>query len=156
MLSMYDKQINAIRKGFVMHTTNISITSMPSWSALERSVCGDREISVELLKKNVSNEGVSEETEDMFWRVMESFTAKEKADFLRFTWGRSRLPVNPDGWEFRLVPKHHATPDKIFPTSHTCFNTLDLPAYSSTEVMREKLLYAIENCTTIDTDFNVR
>lgn len=31
----------------------------------------------------------------------------------------------------------------MLPTAHTCFNQLDLPAYKSQEVLREKLLMAI-------------
>jgi HECT-domain (ubiquitin-transferase) len=30
--------------------------------------------------------------------------------------------------------------------AHTCFFSLELPAYSSLEVMTKKLLYAIYNC----------
>ena len=34
--------------------------------------------------------------------------------------------------------------------AHTCFFTIDLPQYSAAHVMREKLLYAIHNCSSID------
>lgn len=40
----------------------------------------------------------------------------------------------------------------FFPIAHTCFNGLELPNYSSKEVMRRKILYAIENTTSIDGD----
>jgi hypothetical protein len=36
------------------------------------------------------------------------------------------------------------------PISHTCFNALEVPLYSSREVMREKLLYAIRNSGATD------
>ncbi|CAF1141610.1 unnamed protein product [Rotaria sordida] len=36
--------------------------------------------------------------------------------------------------------------------SHTCFFTLDLPEYSTTDIMYERLNYAITNCTSIDGD----
>ena len=32
----------------------------------------------------------------------------------------------------------------LLPTAHTCFNQLDLPQYSSEEILREKLLIAIK------------
>ncbi len=35
--------------------------------------------------------------------------------------------------------------DIHLPVSHTCFNILDLPAYSSKEILRRKLLEAIEH-----------
>lgn len=35
--------------------------------------------------------------------------------------------------------------DQLLPTAHTCFNILDLPVYSSKEVLRERLLLALEH-----------
>ena len=32
----------------------------------------------------------------------------------------------------------------LLPTAHTCFNQLDLPQFSSEEMLREKLLIAIK------------
>ena len=34
------------------------------------------------------------------------------------------------------------------PTAHTCFNQLDLPAYDSAEVLKERLLLAIHEGAT--------
>ena len=36
--------------------------------------------------------------------------------------------------------------------SHTCSFTLDLPVYSTAEIMFERLNYAISTCTNIDGD----
>jgi hypothetical protein len=44
------------------------------------------------------------------------------------------------------------SPDNYLPVSHTCFFSIELPKYSSKEVLRRKLLYAIYNCTAIDGD----
>jgi len=38
------------------------------------------------------------------------------------------------------------------PISHTCFFTLDLPPYSSEDLMFERISYAIYNCGDIDAD----
>jgi E3 ubiquitin-protein ligase HERC2 len=38
------------------------------------------------------------------------------------------------------------------PIAHTCFFSIDLPAYTSREVMKEKLMYAITHCQSIDAD----
>ena len=51
---------------------------------------------------------------------------------------------------FRSYSDH---PDISLPVSHTCFFTLDLPEYSSFEIMYKKLLYAIKFCGEIDGDF---
>ncbi|KAA6382590.1 MAG: hypothetical protein EZS28_021884, partial [Streblomastix strix] len=41
------------------------------------------------------------------------------------------------------------------PASHTCAQSLELPQYSSADIMLERIVYAITNCVSIDTDFNV-
>lgn len=46
--------------------------------------------------------------------------------------------------------------DRILPASHTCNQSLELPPYSSTDVMYERFVYAITNCVSIDTDFTNR
>lgn len=43
-------------------------------------------------------------------------------------------------------------PDTYLPIAFTCFFILDLPTYSSKEVMTTKLRYAIHNCQAIDAD----
>ena len=42
--------------------------------------------------------------------------------------------------------------DGMLPVSHTCFFSLELPRYSSLELMKTRLRYAIHNCTAIDGD----
>ena len=37
--------------------------------------------------------------------------------------------------------------DGMLPTSHSCFNQLVLPEYSSVKVLKEKLLYAAAHCS---------
>ncbi|CAF1398421.1 unnamed protein product, partial [Didymodactylos carnosus] len=37
--------------------------------------------------------------------------------------------------------------------SHTCFFALDLPPYSTEEIMYERLNYAITHCSSIDADY---
>ncbi|CAF1552103.1 unnamed protein product, partial [Rotaria sordida] len=36
--------------------------------------------------------------------------------------------------------------------AHTCFFMLDLPEYSTTDIMYERLNYVITNCSSIDGD----
>ena len=36
--------------------------------------------------------------------------------------------------------------------AHTCFFSIEIPRYSSKDIMREKMLYAIYNCIAIDGD----
>ena len=92
---------------------------------------------------------------------MRGFTQDERAAFLRFVWGRSRLPPPTEfdrNFEIHDFPKKEAgmSEDEYLPETHTCFFQLNLPRYSSLELMRQKLLFAIENCRSIDTDFAVQ
>ena len=48
---------------------------------------------------------------------------------------------------------HTATPDKALPKADTCFFNLELPDYSSKEVLKERLLLAINtDCDSINAD----
>lgn len=79
---------------------------------------------------------------------------EERSMVLRFTWGRSRLPLSAEGFSqrFKLQSFGKSPPDAYFPVAHTCFFGLELPRYSHIEVMKEKLRYAIYNCQAIDGD----
>ena len=50
----------------------------------------------------------------------------------------------------RLVGKNSS--DSYFPIAHNCFNGLELPRYSSKRILKDRILYAIENTTSIDGD----
>jgi hypothetical protein len=128
-----------------------------SWQELELSVCGKREIDVQYLKENTQYSGGIGPTEQhvtWFWEVLEESSHKERELFLRFVWGRSRLPLTSEDWEqrFVLMPCHRPSPDLNLPMSHTCFNQLELPRYSAKHILRDKLKYAINECRAIDTD----
>jgi hypothetical protein len=79
-----------------------------------------------------------------FWEVLQAFSLDQKRAFLRFTTGSDRAPVGGLAKLPLLIQR--AGPDtEHLPTSHTCFNSLLLPEYSSKEKLRAKLLTAIEN-----------
>ena len=54
---------------------------------------------------------------------------------------RSRLP-KADNWDrpFKLTSKNGG--DDILPLAHTCFFQIELPAYSSDEIMKQRLIAA--------------
>ena len=87
-------------------------------------------------------------------------TPTEQAKLINFCSGRTRLPstANEYPMNFRLTPpiKQYQDADNHLPHSQTCFFSLSLPKYSSTEITLEKLLYAISNTELMDADFAVR
>ena len=80
--------------------------------------------------------------------MLEAFDHDDRRAFLRFVWGRSRLPLKAEGFKekFKIQGFQRSPPDRYFPVAHTCFFTIELPAYSSAKLMRERLRYAIYNC----------
>merc|ERR1711916_363745 len=128
---------------------------------VETMICGTAEVSVELLKANTTySKGVKEEDAHVvrFWNVMDSFSHEERRLFLRFVWGRSRLPSTGAAFEekFKIQAFHLEDgddPDRHLPQSYTCFFSINLPAYSCEEVMAQRLRYAMANCRAIDNDF---
>ena len=85
-----------------------------------------------------------------FWEILKEMSAEERTMFLRFVWGRSKLPSSGKLKSFTLSKLNRG--DDALPISHTCFFQLELPDYSTKEVMRDKILYAISHCTAIDLD----
>lgn len=57
-------------------------------------VCGSPDIPLHLLKSVATYKGVEPTSAliQWFWEVMESFSNTERSLFLRFVWGRTRLP----------------------------------------------------------------
>lgn len=57
-------------------------------------MCGSPDIPLHLLKSVATYKGVEPSAPliQWFWEVMESFSNTERSLFLRFVWGRTRLP----------------------------------------------------------------
>ena len=118
--------------------------------------CGEKTIQVERLRAITTYPNCSGEHEIVgrFWRVFEGFSAEERALYLKFVWGRNRLPIDT-----RHVRKHELRlmqnmSETGFPQSHTCFFQLDIPFYRDDELCRRRLITASELCGGIDTDNN--
>jgi len=133
----------------------IETLRMLTWEEIETRACGAKIISVESLKSITEYEGGSETSEyfQRFWRVFEELTEEDKQKYLKFVWGRSRLPA--DLTNLRNKHSIHLIPswgDNMMPQAHTCFFMLDLPNYTTDEACEKKLVYAITSCGEIDTD----
>ncbi|ELV11273.1 E3 ubiquitin-protein ligase HERC2 [Tupaia chinensis] len=121
-------------------------------------VCGSPDIPLHLLKSVATYKGIEPSAPliQWFWEVMECFSNTERSLFLRFVWGRTRLPrtiADFRGRDFVIqVLDKYSPPDHFLPESYTCFFLLKLPRYSCRQVLEEKLKYAIHFCKSIDTD----
>ena len=148
-------QIQAIRSG-LEQVIPIGLLKLLSCNELETLVCGKPILDVELLKENTIYSGCSENDPliKYFWRCLEEFSAEERASYLRFVWGRSRLPLTSKDFpmQHRISIMSHGNPDVALPTSHTCFFSVDIPRYTSYDILKAKFKYAITHCQAIDTD----
>lgn len=84
-----------------------------------------------------------------FWRAVKSFDEEERAKLLQFVTGTSKVPLNGfkelegmNGFAKFNIHRDYSSKDKL-PTSHTCFNQLDLPEYESYETLRQQLYTAV-------------
>ncbi|KAI5951781.1 TOM1 [Candida jiufengensis] len=84
-----------------------------------------------------------------FWRAVKSFDNEERARLLQFATGTSKVPLNgfkelsgASGTCKFSIHRDYGTTDRL-PSSHTCFNQIDLPAYENYETLRGSVLMAI-------------
>ena len=93
-----------------------------------------------------------------FWSVVEGFGNEHRAKLLHFCTGSSRAPAtgfaqlqgyNGAQHKFELQGVDGGDPGRL-PTAQTCFNTLRLPAYTSKEQLRDRLVAAITECGGFD------
>ena len=149
-----DKAIRKIREG-ISAVVQIDLLNLFSWRQVETLVCGTVDVDVDILKENTDYDGcgLSDQHIQYFWEVLREFSQIERSLFLKFVWGRKRLPSGKD-WRHMKVTRYNPSGpvNNYMPVSHTCFFTLDLPAYTTKEAMRVKLTYAITHCTAIDLD----
>ncbi|XP_014190598.1 probable E3 ubiquitin-protein ligase HERC4 isoform X1 [Haplochromis burtoni] len=80
----------------------------------------------------------------LFWEVFHNLPLEKKKQFLLFLTGSDRIPIL--GMKsLKLVIQPTGGGEHYLPVAHTCFNLLDLPKYTSLEMLREKLLQAIDH-----------
>ncbi|KAK8837290.1 hypothetical protein M9Y10_036720 [Tritrichomonas musculus] len=112
---------------------------------------GDDDFSLNSLKENVSiGAGYNENSPQIIWLfqvVSEELSGEEKKLFARFLTGSDSFGV----FGLRsLVPRLNISrsekSEQALPTASTCSNSLKLPEYSSKEILKNKLLYAIYEC----------
>eukprot|EP00931_Biecheleriopsis_adriatica_P032558 TRINITY_DN18993_c0_g2_i1.p1 TRINITY_DN18993_c0_g2~~TRINITY_DN18993_c0_g2_i1.p1 ORF type:complete len:2013 (+),score=532.86 TRINITY_DN18993_c0_g2_i1:809-6040(+) len=117
---------------------------------LELLISGLPDIDIEDLKQNTEYHNYTPQSEQVvwFWKVLSDFSQEQRAWFLQFATGTSRVPV--EGFKGLIGMRgpqkfslHRAYGADRLPSAHTCFNQVDLPDYPSEEVLREKLLQAV-------------
>lgn len=123
----------------------VRVLTLLTCSEMEILTCGSPKIDVTLWKKHTRYDGYNEtdDTVQLFWEAMASFSDEQRSDFVRFAWGRSRLPRGKWPQPFKLTKKGGRDSTQSLPVAHTCFFSVELPPYTSMEQMRSMLLATI-------------
>jgi hypothetical protein len=153
-----DAQMKALVKG-IGTLVPTPLLNLFTWQDLEMRICGRTEINLDVLRRNTRyRAGITEQDAHIqhFWKVLEDFGHHERMLFLRFAWGRQRLPSEAElkNEPMKIFPFPCDNADVRLPHAETCFFNIKLPAYTSVKVMRERLLYAITHTKTIDADLD--
>ncbi|KAF4019792.1 hypothetical protein G4228_011439 [Cervus hanglu yarkandensis] len=83
-------------------------------------------------------------TVKLFWETFHEFPLEKKKKFLLFLTGSDRIPIYGMA-SLQIVIQSTASGEEYLPVAHTCYNLLDLPKYSSKEVLRARLTQALDN-----------
>ncbi|XP_058885468.1 ubiquitin-protein ligase E3A isoform X1 [Acipenser ruthenus] len=140
-----EKQFKAFRRGFHMVTSESPLKYLFRPEEIELLICGSRNLDFEALEETTEYDGgYTRESRVIrsFWEIVHSFAEEQKRLFLQFTTGTDRAPVGGLGKLKMIIAKNGQDTDRL-PTSHTCFNVLLLPEYSTQEKLKERLLKAI-------------
>jgi len=149
-------QLQAVQQG-LGSIVPLDLLQFWTWQDLQTRVCGAADIDIDSLKRHTQYENDRDHAVvPLLWEVLEAFTQKQRRSFLRFVWGRTRLPLGeqwPKNFRLEVSPTDQCSEtDERLPVSHTCFFKIDLPNYSSKQICHKQLLYAISNCMAIDAD----
>ncbi|KAJ2597458.1 ubiquitin-protein ligase (E3) [Coemansia sp. RSA 1721] len=163
------RQIDAPVKAFIsgLHTMIPEIWLRLLFATpleLSRLLCGDSgAINIADWKRNTQYEGAYKAKRDdhptivAFWDVVENgISEKQRRELCKFATSCERPPLlgfaelNPPFCITNSSSDENGVHDNRLPSASTCVNLLKLPVYSSREILREKLLLAIESGAGFD------
>lgn len=138
---------NAFRAGLA-DVINIEWLQMFDHRELQILISG-AEIPVDMhdLRQNTNYSGSyagDEAYVNEFWNILYSLTDKQKRQFLKFVTSCSRPPLLGFSELYPQFCIHYGGEEDRLPTASTCMNFLKLPRYKNTELLRARLIYAIE------------
>jgi ubiquitin-protein ligase E3 A len=144
-----DAQFSHFAKGLMfLNSSQSSFLNKFSAEELEALVVGEKELDFEALRATCKYEGYMADSPTVvnLWTVLFELDTEMREKFLSFVTGSDRAPIGGLG-NLRLVVQRSGADSNRLPTSHTCFNVLLLPDYSSRAKLRTLLLLAIQNST---------
>ena len=148
-LEEFSVQIKEIQKGF-FDGISLDTLQILNWRQLEQIICGKYSFDIDDFKEHTVYIGFNKDDQTIkwFWEWFENIAEDEKFKYLRFVSGRTRLPQTKFGNDYKHTINKLSN-EQLYPISHTCFFSLDLPQYNNKKDLIEKIEYSIENCIEI-------
>ncbi|KAJ3821015.1 hypothetical protein F5878DRAFT_550493 [Lentinula raphanica] len=150
LYSSIKEQIEHLSAGFYEIIPKDLITIFNE-QELELLISGTPDIDVDEWRAATEYNGYTSSDPNIvwWWRALKSFNRDERAKVLSFATGTSRVPLNGfvdlqgvQGVQKFSIHRAYGESDRL-PQAHTCFNQIDLPQYSSYEMLRQQVLLAI-------------
>ncbi|KAF9475538.1 hypothetical protein BDN70DRAFT_996350 [Pholiota conissans] len=150
LYSSIKDQIENLSRGFYEIIPKDLITIFNE-QELELLISGTPDIDVDEWRAATEYNGYTSSDPNIvwWWRALKSFNREERAKVLSFATGTSRVPLSGfldlqgvQGVQKFSIHRAYGEPDRL-PQAHTCFNQIDLPPYTSYEMLRQQLLLAI-------------
>ncbi|KAK5669938.1 ubiquitin-protein ligase (E3) [Batrachochytrium dendrobatidis] len=128
----------------------------PSWLKLFdeqelQVLLGGSAVPIDLddLRQNTVYSGVYDDkhpTIVMFWEVLQDFDEDQRRKLVKYVTSCSRPPILGFCELYPLFSIRDSSTDQArLPTASTCVNLLKLPRYESKDILRQKLIYAIDS-----------
>ena len=150
MTTSIQSQIKSYLAGFY-ELVSVDLIAIFSPKELELLISGLPDIDVHDLKEHTDCVGWKSTDKEIlwFWNIVFGLSRNEKASFLQFVTGSSKVPLSGfaelqgmRGIQKFSIHKMNGKKGALM-SAHTCFNSLDLPSYDSEDEMRQKFLLAI-------------
>ncbi|XP_028966633.1 E3 ubiquitin-protein ligase HUWE1 [Galendromus occidentalis] len=147
-------QLNAFLEGFYEIIPK-QLISIFNEQELELLISGLPNIDIDDLKQNTEYHKYQSNSLQIqwFWRALRSLEQADRAKFLQFVTGTSKVPLQGfsslegmNGVQKFQIHRDDRSTDRL-PSAHTCFNQLDLPAYETYDKLKAMLLKAIRECS---------
>jgi len=101
-----------------------NVLNMLDWEEIEIRAVGEKTVDIDKLKSITIYSGCSETTPviKLFWEVFEEMSEENRGLYLKYVWGRQRLPSDLRNlrYKHKLYYSSGANPQGL-PKSHTCF-----------------------------------
>ena len=146
-------QMEAFLGGIRRMISSDSISNL-SVKQLEQLISGNPTIDVQDWRENTMYVGYSSQSPQIiwFWQAVETLSQAERRDLLQFATGSPSVPL--EGFSHLRnrgliylfkISRDSQNPHNRLPVAHTCFNTIDLPVYTSYETLLANLRIALRH-----------